>query len=477
MSTAGPAPELGATRTLRPNPFAFASDTSFRFALLIAGVAGATPFIWSQLWLLGNMDQARVAMTTCARRHQPTSTDDPAEFFRNYIDAGSAVWSCMRPAWGRPAALIGLVGVAVLFAVAAILYWCMPSWRIRRLRLEPLPADAIPGMVDELERLQDEAGVRGQVRFLIDAVNRSAGALAFGRVGRRYIVLHAGLIKQFDDDRPAFGAIVRHELAHVRNGDLDKTYLAVAIWWAFVAVALVPSVGNELLQAARGQGATLVRISWRVVAVTLLVLLARNGVLRARELYADARASTWEGSVGGLRRILADGASLPQRQVPRWRIPFRFHPSPRQRLATLDDTRPLLAIGFWEALAAGLVAALAIETVQGSLDGLTDLTLAAAHANLWRTGLLYGPLVAGVVGLGVWRAAFADHLAGGSHSVLRPNRLGVGLGVGLALGSRYLNLKAGVINETDDAVGREVPAVTLLIGAAVIIAGSWLVVR
>jgi hypothetical protein len=39
------------------------------------------------------------------------------------------------------------------------------------------------------------------------------------------VALGGGLVTQFYSDRPRFRAVVLHELAHLRNADVDKIYL------------------------------------------------------------------------------------------------------------------------------------------------------------------------------------------------------------------------------------------------------------
>ena len=51
----------------------------------------------------------------------------------------------------------------------------------------------------------------------------------FGHAGRSYLALNGGLVTRFYKDRELFRIIVLHELAHIRNADVSKTYFAVAI--------------------------------------------------------------------------------------------------------------------------------------------------------------------------------------------------------------------------------------------------------
>lgn len=51
----------------------------------------------------------------------------------------------------------------------------------------------------------------------------------------------------------AFEAVILHELAHIRNKDVNQTYLAIAIWRAFVLAALLPLAGLLTLATYRSR--------------------------------------------------------------------------------------------------------------------------------------------------------------------------------------------------------------------------------
>jgi hypothetical protein len=101
-------------------------------------------------------------------------------------------------------------------------------------------------------------------------------------------------------DEPKFRAIVRHELAHLRNRDVDKAYLTIAIWWAFVVVAVVPMlllVGQPFLLygpsawhvwGVPGSWAATGYVLGSLMVLTALVYLTRNAILRVRETHAHA---------------------------------------------------------------------------------------------------------------------------------------------------------------------------------------------
>ena len=153
---------------------------------------------------------------------------------------------------------------------------------------------------------------------------------------------------------------------------------------------------------------------WRAVLLAGLVYVLRNGVLRARELYADARALTWDGRAGALARIVG---ALP-RPAHAWLGPFRFHPDPAVRARALDDPAPLFSIRPWEALGTGIVATVAYSNVLTLLQGF----VADGLELRWLAALVFAPLAVGVIGLGVWRAVYAARVRRTSAAVGRRAR-------------------------------------------------------
>lgn len=410
----------------RLNPFVFPSQTDLRFVLLVASVLGASLFIYDLLYLSvpANSRAAVAAYSRCfAASGMARAT--PAPVHEQF--ARTATFNSCMTATRRANAAGMALGMATLLAVAATIYWLFPAWKCRRERLRPLDAEDVDEeVVTYLAGLCREAGLSRPPRFVWDPLDAASHGLAFGRVGDYYVALSGGLVTQFYTDRPAFRAVVLHELAHLRNADVTKTYLTVAVWWAFVAVALAPFVlafAYALLRFGRGPG-DLARLGWPVIPLALLVYLSRNAVLRTREIYADVRASVWDGPDGALRRLL--GADMP---APGgwWRAALRAHPQASERRRALDDTRPLFRMGPWEALATGVAATIGFPSVVTLFSHL-----APGNGPAWAAALVFAPLTIGVVGVGLWRATFAA-LAERE----RPRGSGVlalGLGAGFALG-------------------------------------------
>jgi Zn-dependent protease with chaperone function len=465
-----------------PDPWALPSDTDFRFALLVAVALGVTLYVYNVLFFAfsgGGMDTLGVygrcdgVATAAARRAAAGEArgagPDPLQVAALRL---AAFERCIGPVRGATTAWMVGGGVAVAL-LAGALYWTYPARLLRRHRFSPLPPEDAPEVLRTLEGLRREAGLAAPPRFVWNPLRASASGLAFGRAGRYYVALSGGLVTQHYTDPPAFRAVVLHELAHLRNGDVDKTYFALATWQAFVALALVP-----YLLSLVGQPFTwAVAVTWRVLLLSALLFLTRNALLRTRELYADARAATWEGHSGALRRVLgalsprslAPGAGAAGEEGPAWRRRLRpllrLHPPPEERRQALDDPRRLFRLGFWEACGAGIATTVAAPHVATLLRsaGLAGAGVASAAVG---AALLFAPLAAGVLALRAWRVA--QGAAQGTAPVREPGQgtgwrsvsparrldsplpsprpVGLGLGIGFLAG-RLLSFEAVVAGD------------------------------
>jgi Zn-dependent protease with chaperone function len=380
----------------RLNPFVFPSDTTFRFLLLVVAVIGANLYVWNWLHTVWGIDQDETieAFLICGDAYQAvlsqTSINDP-----DSLEAANDAFSaCLQAGTGGLARwMIG--GTALLLSVTAVILVLLPRWIERRRDLRPLTGTDAPAVVAELRGLAGEAALREEPRWVWSPLDPSPTGLAFGRPGSHAIALNGGLVTRHVADPPAFRAVARHELAHLRNRDVDLTYATIALWYAFLLAGVLPFsialVGLPLDDVFR--------VGWRLVALAVLVYLTRNAVLRAREVYADVRASVPDGRDGALRRILA---GMPQVSESTWKRLWRVHPAPTTRLTVLDDTRLLFPLGLLVAFGTGVATTIAHESTVTLFDQFVDdpitINLLAAA--------VFAPLAMGAVGVGIWRGAW-----------------------------------------------------------------------
>jgi Zn-dependent protease with chaperone function len=456
VSADQPAPVTAGSR--RINPFAFPSDTDVRFFLLIVSLLGTSLYIFNVLYfsLIGGGMGALSVYAQCDERATRLALalarrSGGAEPSSLLAWKAAAADQCTGPFGGTTAAWM-LGGVALLLAVTWLIYWTLPAWMQRRRQLAPLTSEDAPEVAAHLLELSAEAGLSHPPRFVWNPLDATTGALAFGRAGAYYVALAGGLVTQFYTDPAAFRAVLRHELAHLRNGDVDKTYLAVATWRAFVVVALIPyllSLFGQPLDWA-------VSVTWRVLALALLVYVTRSAVLRARELFADARAAAGRQVAQDLARVLQTLPFPDEGRLTagaRIRQALSVHPDPRDRIRALDEPQRLLRMGFWEPFGAGIASAIALPHVVTLLSLLTAGGQMGLLTPVVGAAVLLAPLAVGVAGLGIWRTAFRS-IAGDPAGEMTEGtgglgwgrewlRIGVGLGLGLAAG-RILSFDAVV---------------------------------
>ena len=346
------------------------SGTTIRFLLLALAAVSTSAIIYALGYLALPAHAHRYAATLAdCRPVLDGVTDTTATFtagLERQADAANALRACMRPPEVAELTTVG-TALAVQLLLVVALYLLHPWWIRRRGRLVPIDGD--PALRDELDRLVAGSGLRRAPRWLLAPYSYAQGGQAFGLPWHPAVRLDVGLRILLVTDPPRFRAVVRHELAHLRNRDVAITYLTVAVWWVYAITAALPAL-------------LLGRYHLAVPAVALLltplIYLARGAVLRTRERYADVAA-------GDAEALLAALDALPE--------PSRFarlagtHPSPSERRLTVREPLRLLRTAPADVLAFGLVVGVAMTNVLlpvpltfGSSTGAALVGLAVAAA-------------------------------------------------------------------------------------------------
>ncbi|MFY1594790.1 M48 family metalloprotease [Micromonospora sp. WMMD737] len=384
------------------------------FALLVGAVFATALLVFFaiDLQMPGREASLHSGLTNCATAFDAEVARLAAEGGADDVarrDAAQASYrSCLRPALLRTIVVTG-VGVGALALVAVVMYVAHPWWIIRRNRSRVLDPGWVPGLGRELARLERATGLARAPQWWFAPRRGTPSGQAFGLPGRRRIQLDAGLLVLRATEPSVFRAVVAHELAHLRNRDVDVTYLTIAVWRAFLLVAVLPPMvlvlHPSLLVAptAWSWRATLagvtgnVRLLGSLLVLTCLVYLLRNAVLRAREIDADALAAHVDGPGGALLKTLSR-LPAPRGPLARWGT----HPSPEKRVRALRDVVGVGMPTHWNMVAAGLPAGiLTANTTLAAGVGLgLDPLLGTALL-----GAAVGPWLGVLLALGVWRAA------------------------------------------------------------------------
>lgn len=314
----------------RLNPFAFPSETNQRFMLFaIAAI------MWVLNWarLIGELVMATV------------STGNMTVDYR--------VWQAVLPS----AVILAAIG----------LYLIHPTRIVRQQKLESFDPTQDAKLQSEVELLEAVAGIENRPRLMIRAVPRLDGQ-AFGLRGNYAIRLDQGLRLLVRKAPPLFHARYLHELAHIVNRDIERTYFSQALWSATLWLAIIPYLAMAIIRLIGSRLGAIIDTGflnadfYRLLTVslpTVLFLAAQLGtgaliaysmrasLLRAREFDADWRVAQWgvaEPLAGILERSAAANSTARsgrRERLTRW---VRLHPSPQDRLHALQNPDQLFQL-------------------------------------------------------------------------------------------------------------------------------------
>jgi Zn-dependent protease with chaperone function len=329
------------------DPFLFPSETNARFVLLIAaalllsfneGLNLASQYIPFDFQTYPSLDIDLI---------------DPAA-----VAVGFQEWSFTMAQALRFLAVPFAWTIAVL--LLASLIYATHAARLRwRRKLRPMSREQDPQFMDAVADLAARDGISPTPAIEVGENSRSMDGQAFGFAPRYALRLGGRLRLLFRKNPDSFRAIVLHELAHIANGDIARTYFAQAIWYALVLLVVMPALADILFRFTTGLASVAANPSpaslYRLVVLTLptvfilllqfsatlaLAAAIRASLLRAREIYADLRAARW-GAKAALETILLRhdaGGSIFRTG------PWRLHPSPAERLAALEDPARLFRL-------------------------------------------------------------------------------------------------------------------------------------
>jgi Zn-dependent protease with chaperone function len=331
-----------------------------------------------------------------------------------------------------------LAGTGAVLLLALAIYLWLPSWKRRGGRLVPVDALGDEDLIARLHELVAVAGLARPPAFVVDPSSASTGAVVFGRLRRYTVCLDGGLIASRSANPDGFRGVVLHELAHIRNGDIDLTYATVALWRAFVICVLVPF----LALAAYSVTGMEVRFSYvpglwwaswslklqylfQAAVLVTMSYLVRAEILRTREIYADLDAMRW----GASRTAWQRPGGGNETRVPLLRPVLgllRTHPSWADRNRFLRDPAELFGASALLMFLTGVSAILTATDIEPVLDSL-GLPPGTGIETL--TTWITAALVTGIAGVALWRAV--------AHAVLTSRPVPSGLRVGCWLGAGF----------------------------------------
>lgn len=240
-----------------------------------------------------------------------------------------------------------LIAVVTMAAVLALSLRVPPEVVMRLYNASPIDP-ALAGRLDDvLGLLQERAGLAVRPRLYV-VPSMTLNAFTTGTPQRAAIAITEGLLRRLSLRETV--AILAHEVAHIKNGDLTIMGFAdvmtrFAYLLSYVAVALALMNLLSLLVGDPTVSWTAIALLYLAPAVSSLLQLALS---RAREYDADRAAVELTGDAVGLGSALRHIERYAGRfwedlmyPVPARRVPqpslLRTHPTTSERIARLIE--------------------------------------------------------------------------------------------------------------------------------------------
>jgi len=259
------------------------------------------------------LTSARVCLALNAMR----TTEKRPRFFSNYLRTAvlMAVLIALLALVGRAVGGVGGMIFAVGFGVVMnfVMYWFSDRIALAAHRAQAVTPEQAPTLYRIVERLTQRAGLPMPRIYIIPS--SAANAFATGRNPRHAAVAVTDGIMQLLDERE-LGAVLAHELSHVKNRDVLIATIAAAV------AGIISTIGHIAMFFGGGsrdgnRGGGLAALAWLLVA-PLIAFLVQLAISRSREYGADASGAALSGDPEALASALA---RLEQGQV---RHPYEF---------------------------------------------------------------------------------------------------------------------------------------------------------
>jgi hypothetical protein len=346
------------------------------------------------------------------------------------------------PGWLAAPALVAIVLTTALVLAAP---WILEH----RGHLVPVPSDLGGGALRRVPVLAAEIGLRTSPRLLWNPTRSSATAFAYGRPGNYRIALTPSLLGAYRRHPEAFDDVARHELAHVRNGDVLMAMSALYCWYAVLPILAAPLA----VRLVDHDWSLVPDYLLRAAGLALLLYLIRAKLLRSREIWADVLAASRAVDPAATARRFAAAAPVGAARSGRIGTSrLALHPTPAQRAAAITHPAALGRPDLGEWLIVGVLVGASVPLVRDLLLG-TD-PAAASGADIAARILVY-------LGVGLYAALTLARAAGtGALTRRSPVLLATVLAAGVPIGAAVSLARTGLANMmTHDVAAAAITAV------------------
>lgn len=336
------------SRHKKLNPFAFPPETNQRFNLLIIA---ALAFSFNVSWIFAGY----FGVLTPPELIGAGPEIGTEQFYQIAFERTSDLFVQAFSAMVIPGGVI-----FVVIGLTQFFYRKHPAVLRRRKDLQPLSRDQDPEFYQAVHDLITLSNITPPPKIEFPKKSSTLNGQAFGLRNRYVLRLDGGLRVARTKAPEIFRGTVLHELAHIANGDIGRSYFAKELWRTVVYLIFIPSLllifgvfGQGLIEKLVGGLTTeeitrifllnlpTVLIAILQLVVTLaLVYAIRASLLRVREVYADWRASVWDQQ----NSLAAAFTKVKEKTASRWKRIWRLHPTIKERLSLLENPRDLFKV-------------------------------------------------------------------------------------------------------------------------------------
>jgi Zn-dependent protease with chaperone function len=336
---------------LKLDPFAFPAETDGLFTLLIVVFL---ILIFYQAPTISNLYAIQGRGDESAQRSSAVISD--AEIVKVYTFEQQKVKALEGMYLTYNMVFYPILLTLLALILTAIIYYRYPKRIIKRGGLEPLGDGEHNSLKARLESVAQQLRLEDVPDFYVKHGLREASAQTFGTRKTYRVRLDEGLVKIVPRKDPkVFEAVILHEFAHFYHHDVVKNYLAKSLTIAGIILLFIPIAFLLVLTLGRNtlilfQDSNINKFLWQsfliitfivqVIALACFFFFLRLQLLKARESYADYRASTW-GAGESLVRIVASKKADPKGI---WKLLLRSHPVDSQRLKYLNEPERFFAL-------------------------------------------------------------------------------------------------------------------------------------
>ena len=130
------------------------------------------------------------------------------------------------------------------------IYWnyrLFPNKIIKKSKFKKFESRKFPEHYEYIKKLYEKhiPGAK-QPELMYQAFDDSETAFTFGTKNHNYIGISGRIITKFRTDIKGFQTVILHELSHIANRDVEKTYLAASAWRILIFTLLI-SIGIHIL--------------------------------------------------------------------------------------------------------------------------------------------------------------------------------------------------------------------------------------